>query len=52
MLSQGIDIGRPNPPHVNWSRISVGLPEENQRSQDAIRRTLEETAPNNSSAAK
>jgi hypothetical protein len=38
MLSQDIDIGRPHPPHANWARISVGLPEENQRAQDGLRR--------------
>jgi hypothetical protein len=52
MLSQGIYIRRPHPPHANCARISVGLPEESQRAQDGLCRTLEETAPNNSSAAK
>jgi histidinol-phosphate aminotransferase len=51
MLSQGIDIGRPHPPYANWARITIGLPEENQRAQAALRRTLEETAADNSSAA-
>jgi histidinol-phosphate aminotransferase len=46
MLSQGIDIGRPHPPYANWARITIGLPEENQRAQAALRRTLEETAAN------
>jgi histidinol-phosphate aminotransferase len=51
MLSQGIDIGRPHPPYANWARITIGLPEENQRAQAALRRTLEETAADNSGAA-
>jgi histidinol-phosphate aminotransferase len=51
MLSQGIDIGRSHPPYANWARISIGLPEENQRAQAALRRTLEETDGNNSRAA-
>jgi hypothetical protein len=42
MLSQGIDIGRPHPTHANWARIWVGLPEENQRALDGLRRTLGE----------
>jgi histidinol-phosphate aminotransferase len=44
LFSQGIDIGRPHPPYANWARITIGLPEENQRAQDALRRTLEQTA--------
>jgi histidinol-phosphate aminotransferase len=52
MLSQGIDIGRPHPPYANWARITIGLPEENQRAQAALRRTLEEAASNNSGAAR
>jgi histidinol-phosphate aminotransferase len=47
MLSEGIDIGRPHPPYANWARITIGLPEENQRAQDALRRTLEQTAAAN-----
>jgi histidinol-phosphate aminotransferase len=52
MLSQGIDIGRPHPPYANWARITIGLPEENQRAHDALRRTLEETVADAFSAAK
>lgn len=44
LFSRGIDIGRPHPPYANWARITIGLPEENQRAQDALRRTLEQTA--------
>ena len=44
LFSQGIDIGRPHPPYANWARITIGLPEENQRTQDALRRTLKQTA--------
>jgi histidinol-phosphate aminotransferase len=52
MLSQGIDIGRAHPPYANWARITIGLPEENQRAHDALRRTLEETVADAFSAAK
>jgi histidinol-phosphate aminotransferase len=41
MLSQGIDIGRAHPPYANWARITIGLPEENQRAQAALRRAME-----------
>jgi histidinol-phosphate aminotransferase len=41
MLSQGIDIGRAHPPYANWARITIGLPEENQRAQAALRRALQ-----------
>jgi histidinol-phosphate aminotransferase len=51
LFSQGIDIGRPHPPYANWARVTIGLPEENQRAQAALRRTLEQTAADNSSTA-
>jgi histidinol-phosphate aminotransferase len=41
MLSRGIDIGRQHPPYLNWARISIGLPEENQSAQAALRHVLE-----------
>jgi histidinol-phosphate aminotransferase len=41
MLSQGIDIGRAHPPYANWARITIGLPEENQRARAALRRALQ-----------
>jgi histidinol-phosphate/aromatic aminotransferase/cobyric acid decarboxylase-like protein len=48
MLSQRIDIGRAHPSYANWARITIGLPEENQRAQVALRLALKEpwrTAP-------
>jgi len=50
MLSQGIDIGRAHPPYANWARITIGLPEENQRAQAALRHALEESVANSTSA--
>jgi histidinol-phosphate aminotransferase len=46
MFSQGIDIGRAHPPYANWARITIGLPQENQRAQAALRHSLEGAAPN------
>jgi histidinol-phosphate aminotransferase len=40
MLSRGVDIGRAHPPYTNWARITVGLPEENQRVQAVLREVL------------
>jgi histidinol-phosphate aminotransferase len=40
MLSRGIDIGRAHPPYANWARITIGLPEENQSAQAALRLCL------------
>jgi len=34
--AEGIDIGRAFPPLLNWTRISIGLPAENQRVQAAL----------------
>jgi histidinol-phosphate aminotransferase len=50
MLSQGIDIGRAHPPYANWARITIGLPEENQRAQAALRHALEGAVSNSTSA--
>jgi len=50
MLSQGIDIGRAHPPYANWARITIGLPEENQRAQAALRYALEGAVANSTSA--
>jgi histidinol-phosphate aminotransferase len=38
LASEGIDIGRAFPPLSNWTRISIGLPAENQRVQAALRK--------------
>lgn len=37
LRAHGIDIGRPHPPYTNWARITIGLPEENLRAQNALR---------------
>jgi histidinol-phosphate/aromatic aminotransferase/cobyric acid decarboxylase-like protein len=50
MLSQGVDIGRAHPPYANWARITIDLPEENQRAQAALRDALEGAAASNTSA--
>lgn len=36
----GIDIGRGFPPLDQWTRISIGLPEQNARAQKALREIL------------
>jgi histidinol-phosphate aminotransferase len=40
LAANGIDIGRAFPPLLNWTRISIGLPAENQRVQAALRKLL------------
>jgi histidinol-phosphate aminotransferase len=40
LAADGIDIGRAFPPLLNWTRISIGLPAENQRVQVALRKLL------------
>ncbi|MEI9939070.1 MAG: histidinol-phosphate transaminase [Pseudomonadota bacterium] len=40
LAAEGIDIGRAFPPLLNWTRISIGLPAENQRVHAALRRAL------------
>ncbi len=40
MLARGINIGRAHPPFTDWARITIGLPEENQRTQAALREIL------------
>lgn len=37
---RGIDIGRAFPPLDDWARISIGLPEENTRAQQALRQII------------
>jgi histidinol-phosphate aminotransferase len=37
LAERGIDIGRAFPPLDDWARISIGLPEENARAQQALR---------------
>jgi histidinol-phosphate aminotransferase len=40
LRERGIDIGRAQPPYTNWARITIGLPQENLRAQDALRASL------------
>ncbi|MET0794771.1 MAG: histidinol-phosphate transaminase [Polyangiaceae bacterium] len=40
LAAEGIDVGRAFPPLLNWTRISLGQPAENQRVQAALRRAL------------
>jgi histidinol-phosphate aminotransferase len=40
MRAQGVDIGRAHPPYTNWARITIGLPSENLRAQNALRTIL------------
>jgi histidinol-phosphate aminotransferase len=39
-LAEGIDIGRSFPPLNRWARISIGLPEENERAIGVLRKLL------------
>jgi histidinol-phosphate aminotransferase len=41
-LALGIDIGRSFPPLDRWARISIGLPEENERAIGVLREILRE----------
>jgi len=43
MRERGIDIGRTHPPYTNWARITIGLPAENLRAQNALRASLKES---------
>ncbi len=43
MREQGIDIGRAHAPYTNWARITIGLPSENLRAQNALRASLRES---------
>jgi histidinol-phosphate aminotransferase len=43
MRERGVDIGRAHPPYTNWARITIGLPSENLRAQNALRTGLKET---------
>lgn len=44
MLTHGIDIGRAHPPYTNWARVTIGLPEENERAQAALRQVMRNSA--------
>jgi histidinol-phosphate aminotransferase len=39
-LAEGVDIGRSFPPLDRWARISIGLPEENERAITVLRKIL------------
>jgi len=43
MRERGIDIGRAHAPYTNWARITIGLPSENLRAQNALRASLKES---------
>jgi histidinol-phosphate aminotransferase len=40
LLNEGIEIARAFPPFDQWIRISIGLPAENARARDAIKKLL------------
>jgi histidinol-phosphate aminotransferase len=43
MRERGIDIGRAHAPYTNWARITIGLPSENLRAQNALQASLKES---------
>lgn len=40
MRAEGIEVGRPFPPLLDWARISIGLPAEMEKCHRALRRVL------------
>lgn len=40
MRTEGIEVGRPFPPFLDWARVTIGLPEEMDRCHRALRRVL------------
>ena len=40
MLAESVVIARPFPPMLDWARISIGLPEENELARAALRKVL------------
>ena len=40
LIDEGIEIARAFPPFDHWVRISIGLPAENVRARDAIKKLL------------
>ena len=40
LIREGIEIARAFPPFDQWIRISIGLPAENARARDAIKKLL------------
>lgn len=43
LKANGVIVGRAFPPYDTWVRITIGLPEENTRVQDALRQALKAT---------
>jgi histidinol-phosphate aminotransferase len=43
MRERGVDIGRAHAPYTNRARITIGLPSENLRAQNALRTSLKES---------
>ena len=40
MRAEGVEVGRPFPPMLDWARISIGLPEEMELCHRAMRKVL------------
>lgn len=40
LRDQGVDVGRAHPPLTDWTRISLGLPEENRRVRAVLERIV------------
>ncbi|MDB6168452.1 MAG: hypothetical protein JWM88_1316 [Verrucomicrobia bacterium] len=40
MMAESVAIARPFPPMLDWARISIGLPEENDLARAALRKVL------------
>ena len=40
MRAEGVLIGRPFPPYLDWARITIGLPEEMEVCHRAMRKVL------------
>ncbi|WP_298159651.1 aminotransferase class I/II-fold pyridoxal phosphate-dependent enzyme [Brevundimonas sp.] len=38
LAAEGIIVGRANPPLTDWTRVTLGLPEENRRAREAVLR--------------
>ncbi len=44
LAAEGILVGRVNSPLTDWSRITIGLPEDNQRVREVLSRLLRRTS--------
>jgi histidinol-phosphate aminotransferase len=47
MLARGVSIGRTFVPYNNWTRITIGRPEENAIAQQQLRKVLQALKPEN-----